>query len=308
MNNNYIEISVLTPVYNRQDCIGRCIESVMKQKYFQHIIVNDGSTDDTSSVIHNYMQKDKDMIKYIEYKENKGINYALNRGIENIKSGFVLILGSDDQLLDSAGEVINEYMSEYPGYKHYMFVPDDRKDYVANNKLINGKVTYVKYEDWLCDKISGDFVHVINLDVLKKYPYFEEFRMYELLNFLRLYKETQNQIIISEVIVTRDRNRKDALTKEGELFRKAAINNEYRYLNKLLELFGDDYKTIAPEKYLELIKRLIFLGLSLDRYDEVHEYNKYFSFLQKICYWLKLGLLLKIVVISYSYIKNKILK
>jgi len=308
MNKNYVKISVLTPVYNRQDCIGRCIESVMRQKYFQHIIVNDGSTDDTSSVVQNYIQKYKERIKYIEYKENKGINYAFNRGVENIKSGFVLILGSDDKLLDSAAEIINEYILKYPGYKHYMFIPDDRKYYVANNALINGKVNFVKYQDWLRNKISGDFVHIIHIDVLKKYPFFEEFRLYELLNFLRFYKETQKQIIINEIIVSRERDRKDALTKEGELFRKGAINNEYRFLKKLLELFGEDYKTIAPKKYLELINKMIFLGLALRKYDEVNKYFKYFSFTQKVVYYLKFGYLLKMFIMYYSYIKNRIIK
>ena len=66
-----ILVSIITPTYNHEKFIGNCIESVLAQTYpyWEQIIVDDGSNDDTGKIIASY--KDK-RIKYIKQK-NKGI-------------------------------------------------------------------------------------------------------------------------------------------------------------------------------------------------------------------------------------------
>jgi len=75
INNPFI--SIITPVYNRKDCIGRCIKSVQKQEYenYQHIIINDGSDDGTLDVLKEFQNKEN-KIKVISYEENRGVNFA----------------------------------------------------------------------------------------------------------------------------------------------------------------------------------------------------------------------------------------
>jgi len=308
-------ISIVTPVYNREDCIGKCIENVKSQLYkdYEHIIVDDGSTDKTrQSVQHYYMNKDV-RLRLIMYKNNRGVNYARNRGIEAVTGKYILFLDSDDYLLPNSLEIIMHYISDYPNYKHYMFMQTDRVALLRNNPILSEKVNEVKYEDWLCERISGDFVHVIHIDVLKKYPFFEEFRLYEGLNFLRFYKDTQKQLIIKETIVGRERKRKDSLTNEGFLFKKNAIENEFK-VNKLFkEYFGNDLKNICNENYRSFIKRTIILGIAACDYISTKHYlnelneNEPKLNLYRALILLKMGLPTKFAIKSLSLIKNTLL-
>jgi len=299
-------ISVVTPVYNREDCIGRCIESVAKQQpefSFEQIVIDDGSTDNTLSIIKDYTYR-YFFIRLINYKQNKGVNYARNRGIEAAQGKFILFLDSDDYLNPNALKVIHSEIKKDPNYSHYLFRVSDRE----NDERLPKEKSVFYYEDWITNKVSGDFCHVVSKNLLFKYPFLEDFRRYEILNWLLILREGKKQLYIPRTVSIRDRNRYDSLSKEGELFRREVINSDYKFLNKLLELFGNDYKTIAPKKYLELIKKMIFLGLSIRKYDEVHKYFKYFSFTQKVVYYLKFGYSLRMLIVCYSYFKNRIIK
>lgn len=87
-------VSVIIPAYNHEHFIGAAIESVLEQTIedFELIIVNDGSTDDTESVIKGYADK---RIKYY-YQDNQDAYNTINRGISLSTGQFLSILNSDD--------------------------------------------------------------------------------------------------------------------------------------------------------------------------------------------------------------------
>lgn len=89
-------VSVVIPVFNHEEYIGDAIESVLRQtyKHFEIIVVDDGSTDRTRSVIAKFGY----MVRYI-YKKNGGTSSALNAGIRNARGNFICWLSSDDQFL-----------------------------------------------------------------------------------------------------------------------------------------------------------------------------------------------------------------
>jgi glycosyltransferase involved in cell wall biosynthesis len=92
-----ILVSIITPTYNHEKFIGKCIESVLAQGYphWEQIIVDDGSDDNTEEVIATY--KDE-RIKYIK-QENVGIwrlNETYNKALEISKGKFIAILEGDD--------------------------------------------------------------------------------------------------------------------------------------------------------------------------------------------------------------------
>ncbi|WP_200238427.1 glycosyltransferase family 2 protein [Lamprobacter modestohalophilus] len=89
-------ISVIVPCYNQGRYLGEALDSVLAQTYphWECILVNDGSTDNTKSVIQDYCSRDR-RIRSIE-QENKGQSAARNRGLEDIKGDFVQLLDSDD--------------------------------------------------------------------------------------------------------------------------------------------------------------------------------------------------------------------
>ena len=87
-------VSVIMPTYNRGYVIQKAIDSVLAQTYkdWELIIVDDGSTDDTESVVKN---NDDKRIRYIKYSPNKGANHARNVGLDNAKGKWLTLLDSD---------------------------------------------------------------------------------------------------------------------------------------------------------------------------------------------------------------------
>ena len=89
-----MKVSVVIPAYNHEQFIGPAIESVLQQSMqdFELIIVNDGSTDNTATVIKSY---NDERIHYF-YQENQDAFNTINRGMELAQGEFISILNSDD--------------------------------------------------------------------------------------------------------------------------------------------------------------------------------------------------------------------
>lgn len=91
-------ISVIIPTYNRGKLIRKSVMSVLNQTYtnIEIIIVDDGSTDNTESVIKKINDP---RIKYIKYKKNRGACYARNYGIKIAKGKYIAFHDSDDEFI-----------------------------------------------------------------------------------------------------------------------------------------------------------------------------------------------------------------
>lgn len=93
-------VSVVIPTHNRADLIGRAIVSVLNQSYkdIELLIVSDGSTDETKTVVDEFINKDK-RVRYHEYFPSKGGNFARNAGIHLSVGEYVAFLDDDDEWL-----------------------------------------------------------------------------------------------------------------------------------------------------------------------------------------------------------------
>ncbi len=93
-----MKISVITIVYNAQDTIKRCIESVIGQNYnnIEYIIIDGGSTDNSLQIINQY----KSHIKVLISEPDKGIYDAMNKGIRLATGEVVGMLNADDFFAD----------------------------------------------------------------------------------------------------------------------------------------------------------------------------------------------------------------
>ena len=76
------KISVIVPVYNTEDYLEKCIRSIMNQTYknLEIITINDGSTDNSLSILEN-LKKEDDRIIIIN-QENMGVSKARNKGLD----------------------------------------------------------------------------------------------------------------------------------------------------------------------------------------------------------------------------------
>lgn len=92
-------VSVIIPMYNAQNFIVRCLQSVCSQSYRQMeiIVINDGSRDDSPALCRELVAKDS-RIRLIE-KPNSGVSDTRNQGLELARGKYVQFVDSDDWLL-----------------------------------------------------------------------------------------------------------------------------------------------------------------------------------------------------------------
>lgn len=106
-------ITVFTPTYNRANTLKRAFESLMRQssKDFEWLIIDDGSTDNTKSIVSDFISKADFPIHYY-WKENGGRHTAVNFSYQYLNTPYVVTLDSDDELLpDAIEKMINTWKS-----------------------------------------------------------------------------------------------------------------------------------------------------------------------------------------------------
>jgi glycosyltransferase involved in cell wall biosynthesis len=106
-------ISVILPVHNREDTLGRAIESVLGQSLrdFELIVVDDGSKDESAKVVKGF---DDSRINFIQLPENRGGNVARNAGLRAAKAPLIAFLDSDDTYLPQKLERVVEIFRQRP--------------------------------------------------------------------------------------------------------------------------------------------------------------------------------------------------
>ena len=123
-------VSVIVPVYNIEQYIGKCLDSIIGQtlKEIEIIVVDDGSTDDSSRIIDRYARTDSRIVAI--HKTNGGVVSARNCGIARATGSYILFVDGDDHLESDTCErllkkaqatradmVIMRFDIEYPQHK-----------------------------------------------------------------------------------------------------------------------------------------------------------------------------------------------
>ncbi|MDP2907444.1 MAG: glycosyltransferase family 2 protein [Nanoarchaeota archaeon] len=92
-----IIISVIVPTYNRSDLLNKCLSSLINQtflkKFYEIIVIDDGSNDNTKNIVLKFKRKYPD-ISYF-YQKNQGHSIARNKGISNSKGKFIAFTDDD---------------------------------------------------------------------------------------------------------------------------------------------------------------------------------------------------------------------
>jgi len=142
--NNLPLVSVIIPTYNCVNYISRAIHSVLFQTYpnIEIIVVNDGSTDDTSKLLDILFSNKITVINQV----NKGVAAARNAGIKVAKGKYIAMLDADDIFLnDRISEAINIFQS-HKGFCFFWAL-------LTNNYIINNYNATSKFK---CDKMFKD--------------------------------------------------------------------------------------------------------------------------------------------------------
>lgn len=105
MKNVPSKVSVIVPVYNVENYLSKCLDSLVNQtlQNIEIIVVNDGSTDDSGIIIEKYSSKYPEKIKAFK-KENGGLSDARNFGIDKATGDFLGFVDSDDYVSETMFE------------------------------------------------------------------------------------------------------------------------------------------------------------------------------------------------------------
>ena len=100
-------ISIIIPVYNVENYLHVCLNSVLKQTYqdFEIICIDDASTDSSLEIL-KYFEKKDSRIKVLKNDSNKGQGYSRNRGLELAQGKYISFLDGDDWLSPDAFEIL----------------------------------------------------------------------------------------------------------------------------------------------------------------------------------------------------------
>lgn len=108
-----MKISVIVPVYNIIDCLERCVMSIINQTYenLEIILVDDGSTDGTSSLCD--VLETKDIRVRVFHKENGGSSSARNLGLKYATGDYIGFVDSDDYIESDMYELLADAVKRY---------------------------------------------------------------------------------------------------------------------------------------------------------------------------------------------------
>lgn len=148
-------VSVIMPMYNGEKYIRPCLESILNQTFkdFEVVIIDDGSTDNSASIVKEYADKDN-RIKY-HYQENQTACVALNNGIELAKGDYITFADNDDLIeLDTYEKVALSFNNTDPDIVVYGY----SQDFIDENYSTKNEIKY-SYADSL-EKIQLSIINI----------------------------------------------------------------------------------------------------------------------------------------------------
>ena len=138
-------VSIILPVYNVENYISACIESILKQNYrdFELIIVDDGSPDKSINIAKKVLDNNTEIPVRIIKKKNGGVSSARNMGLQYAKGEFVVMVDSDDIVSDWFLKNLVELSKKYSGLIIYSTGYEIR---IQDGTVEKGKQSYIKVE------------------------------------------------------------------------------------------------------------------------------------------------------------------
>lgn len=173
-------ISIIVPLYNKEKCILKTLESITSQNFddYEIVVVDDGSTDNSVTLIRGL---NNDKIRLF-HKENGGPASARNYGVNNANGKWGLFLDADDILEPGALKILDSLVKKEPNCEFFCcnhYIQADNSKILFSSKFKEGYVrnNFFAYHTKRIRPRAGAALFSMNL--LRKYPYNEQFWRYE---------------------------------------------------------------------------------------------------------------------------------
>ncbi len=200
-------VSVVLPVYNSSAYLRRCMDAILSQSYsnLDVVCVNDGSSDDSLSILREYEKKDS-RVRVFD-KQNGGSSSARNLGIKEAKGDYISFCDSDDYFEPDILENLSKVFDEYEDAKiaQCMAVCRNEDASLFSGPLKDsGKIVPETKEEYLRELLlhlgdSSFCTKMIKADLMKKYS-FNEGRLNEDFELLVKMTEDFDKIYTYEVV------------------------------------------------------------------------------------------------------------
>lgn len=167
------KLTILMPLYNRQDYLCEAIDSVLAQKTnfnYQLIVIDDASTDDGVKIVESYIEKYPDKIVLLKNKTNLKLLRTILRGYENLTTDYFCVLDPDDYWIDEYKlQKAVDFLESNPDYTIYATDTYVLNEDGSKKLYINIKKSYINsdFNDYIKDKaalgcsLGGVFRNVI---------------------------------------------------------------------------------------------------------------------------------------------------
>ena len=258
-----MKVSVIVPVYNTEKYLEKCLESIVNQTYkdIEIIIINDGSTDNSSKIINKYVDKYSNIV----YKEitNHGQGYARNLGIKLSSGDYIMFLDSDDYVdVDIISKMINKIGT------CDVVVCDIYK--VIGNELVNFKNYYNFFKDNINLMLShpGPVAKLYKKEVIKNVSFLENI-YYEDLSFTPVISLNVNKVCyINEYLYY-------YVIHANSTMLKKEFNEKINSIFIVMDYLKDKLKSYPEElEYLHIEHLLYSATLRYLDYDDTQKYLK----------------------------------
>lgn len=243
-------ITVFTPTYNRGEKLKRLYNSLLSQtnNNFEWLIVDDGSTDNTRSIVEKFCT-DKFSIRYCE-KKNGGKHTAYNLGLEMAKGEYFLCVDSDDWLSKDAINIISKKCSEINVNIFLVYKIDSDGNMLSQyfpEMLERAGILQLAH----CYHCTGEFTLIFKTRYARKYPFpvFEEEKFItESVVYDRMFA-SENAFLIREIITVCE-YQKDGLTNNlNEIMKKNPTGYCLYFRQRIDAEYDIEKRIIAIGKY-----------------------------------------------------------
>ena len=288
-----IKVSIIVPVYNVEEYLARCLDSLVNQslKDIEIIVVNDGSPDNSQKIIDNYCKKYKNIKSFI--KENGGLSDARNFGIEKAQGEYIAFLDSDDYV------TIDMYMEMYNKAKsgNFDMVVCDL-NYVYDDKIIKASCNIKKdtnnIKDVMLNIYPAAWNKIFKRNLMdkgirfKKGVWFEDvefiYRLLPYINTIGVVHKTFNQYVQREGSITNTINKKlyhyidnwngiVEYYKKNNLYEEYKLELEYCYVRYIYATFIKQASKYNYKDYMDAVDSAI--SNVRKNFPKYHK-NKYF--------------------------------
>ena len=253
-----VDLSIIVPVYNVEEFLRECIDSIIKNDYASKeiILVDDGSTDSSASICESYAQK-YDYIKVL-HKENGGLSSARNYGIDFAEGKYLGFVDSDDFI---AHDMYSEMMNHAKLHNADNYYGDDKEKTTAVHSP--NTVVYEdnkKYSLFIDHNGMGDYAvnKIYSKSLFDKVRFPEGKSFEDIYTSYKLY-EKANKVVCLDKDLYYYRYRLDSISRSS-VYNPNMINivlsvkEQYEFIKKNAE----EYIPQASQKFLDA--NMLFLN------------------------------------------------